>query len=1710
MSQSTQLEGGAYEVIRARLDAQATDLRGRLDALNSDRQDVFGAIETALQTTERIGTEHNCIPRDIFHIGNGLLLFGYNIQFGLKQTTDVPDVFSVWRYDDAAQIFHPVSWEPILGIEAFLEDFRSLYRFYRNTFFAKFMPVGPNLHMKMRIGASEDEFKTFKWLVRGDGTLEYLGNRFDHECRYPPAQEFEWKRAHRDMHRKGTHPHVSIEDKLFVETVGGDLTIKIEDNTESGQGIYTEPVADPDQTLDDAEIFYAIVGPLVLLRVLPYREDLHRFLVFNSKTRSVHRLDAIGQSCVFLPEDQGLIFANGYLLSTGEVKTFEIGHGALRFERRILAANGEDTLYIFYQRRTGHYVLFSYNMIAQTVATPMVCNGYALMDDGHLVAAQVPDQPQKHHALQVWRTPYAKDATQGIHAAKRDSLLFKIGNADLVRAMAECRELLILLGKDDNYGDLYIDLVRRTRDILDSYFWLAKPEARELSQPLTEIHRAASAAIDEFDKVQRLRQATADHTRVVREATEKALSAARSTSPDKLPDFVAQLTNLRQRRGEIIGLRDLRYHDADLIAQLDTEVEAASAKVSQQTVTFMLRPEALDPYRSAVDAQRAQLASLAKTIEADKISQGLDQAAGDLEMLIDVVGNLKIDDPTRTTAIIESISAVYATLNGVRAELKNKRRELAKAEGSAQFGAQIKLVSQAVVNYLDLCDVPAKCDEFLGKILIQVEELEGRFSEFDDYIDDLNRKREEIQEAFESRKLALLEQRGRRAANLYKSADRILAGTTHRVATLNDIDAISGYFATDLMVGKLRDLIAELRDLGDSVKADALQTRLKSAQDDAVRQLKDRKELFAGGRDVIQFGRHRFSVNTQPLEISIIPRDGVMGFHLSGTAYFEPITDPEFLATKAVWEQEIVSENRQVYRAEWAVHQMLEENVPATTLAEVQAWLAPRHAEGYTKGVHDEDVFLLHQAMATVHADLGLLRHGPRVRAVALLFWECFRAGPDGQAMQPMLAAHLGMKKSFGTTGSQPHLLVLQLEQAIRTFLTNSTAVAQFAPMNDAREHSELSHAAAHYLYSQFLQNPDHFAVSSEAAEITRSFKQSLVAKQAAKTLDAALAPLASDPERRFLVLLDWMLGHIDTPETPTEGHGNRTSARDWTAEAAAHWLRGGFDTRAVSLVTTAIQTTGLRGQHAVIGEGGRYSGDYHAIRDRLRHFARTAVPEFYTCIKRKQLLVERKREDLRLDEFKAKVMSAFVRNKLINDVYLPLIGDNLAKQIGVAGANTRTDRMGMLLLVSPPGYGKTTIMEYVANRLGLTFMKINGPALGHQVVSLDPAEAPNLSAREEVEKLNLALEMGDNVMIYVDDIQHTHTEFLQRFISLCDAQRRIEGVFQGKARTYDLRGKKVAVVMAGNPYTEGGSRFKIPDMLANRADTYNLGDIIGGHLEVFKSSYIENALTSNPVLAKLASRHQEDVHAILRIATTGSPEGVDFQGNYAPAEIDEMVAVTRHLFAVRDTILRVNLEYIRSAAQEDAYRTEPPFKLQGSYRNMNRIAEKVLPLMTSREIRALIDDHYKNESQTLTQGAESNLLKFKEIEGIMTESEAHRWMDIKKEFSKRRLLGGAGDTDPVARVVAQLSQFSDGLDAIKDGISHAASTCAQAQSLDSTTIAKLESIIHGLRAVPVQVDIKVVPVQYDGSPAEPDARVPVAIEQEVTQGSPATTETPE
>jgi hypothetical protein len=253
--------------------------------------------------------------------------------------------------------------------------------------------------------------------------------------------------------------------------------------------------------------------------------------------------------------------------------------------------------------------------------------------------------------------------------------------------------------------------------------------------------------------------------------------------------------------------------------------------------------------------------------------------------------------------------------------------------------------------------------------------------------------------------------------------------------------------------------------------------------------------------------------------------------------------------------------------------------------------------------------------------------------------------------------------------------------------------------------------------------------------------------------------------------------------------------------------------------------------------------------------------------------------------------------------------------------------------------------------------------------------------------------------------------------------------------------------------------------MLANRADTYNLGDIIGSNAEFFKASYIENAVTSNAILAPLANRNQKDVRVFIEMALAngGSPA---LEGSYSQQELEEILSVMRKLVTLREVILRVNQEYIHSAAQADEFRTEPPFRLQGSYRNMNRLAEKVVPIMNDEELRALIADHYRSEAQTLTTGAEANLLKFKEMMGWQTPEEAARWEDIKKTFRRNQVVRGADQGDSVSRVVAQLASVQTGLEGIQSALLQPRNGHADGQGLTQEFKAMREDLARAITSV--------------------------------------------
>ncbi len=1637
-------DSSSYELLNKRLSTQGATLLRKTQSLNEARLAEFGQSEQTLVLRTRARTENNCVARDIVRIGD-VLLFGYNVFIGLRKETAVSDVFALYRLTsegDSEELQSVPIAGSFLDDARFISDFRELYAYYKQATLTQLRITHDKLLAAFRIGQQQHDLRVFRWQIERDGTISYVDNRGERDIALPASHDFEWTPTTREHQVSGRHPHVNVLDTVFIETTGGDLTVKIENNTETGLGIYSEPVEDKNQSLADADIAYARLGLLILLRVRPYREQATRYLVFNTRTQKVERIDAIGGSCQQLPEDHGIIFPGGCYLQTGEYKLFDLSAEMvtrLRFKRMLRSPNGEDVLYVFYEPSTGEYALFTYNLINKTLAPPIVAHGYARFSDGRVLVFQASDhEPTRVHPMQLWQTPFASEEHVSAHPAGT-GFFGRIGNAELVRGISELMGIARAVSEQAPTRTAYEDLIRQCTRVDDAYFWLADEAAGKLVDDLKGITEAARATLAEFEKFDTIRRDT-QRALSQAEGEQRALMTDIASTLWRAPeDFMRALGGLRERRGRLQMLKELRHVDLARIASMDEELLTEQQRVGERALQFLAGEQAFDAQRQGLDKTAADLAAPAITTPTlNRLLEGLDAQATGLDLLTEQLGSLPGGDAVVRTAILDRISALYAQINRLRADARNRRKSLGATEAAAEFGAQFKLFGQGVENAIEFADTPEKCDEALTRLLAQLEEIEGRFAEHPQFLADITVKREAVVQALEARRQTLVEARQRRAQAIVEAAGRILEGVPRRVAQFKELAPVHGYFAADPLIAKLRKLIEDLRQLGSAVAADELETRLKTARDQAVRAVRDQRELATADGNTLRLGRHAFTIHRQPLDMTLVANEGGVSFHITGTDYFAPAQDTQLQTLSGFWSQLLVSETAALSRAEYLAGLLLEEvlegrgTLPLPELAafaaegpsgharvldHVRQFAATRYQEGYLKGVHDEDAARLLAALAAMQEAAGLLAFGPTARALALLYWQ---HGTANEGRESLLRRSRAAWRIHGLFSARENLSRLEAETSSALLSFGRTFAPDLLPdaCNEAAW-STLAAQSAAYLVRQLASEhgSEQWVVSSAGEDLAAALVHELDRggrlAEWRRDLDAAT------PSERWHLARSWMQAY-------TQSH----------AAASLAWVDDAAGVLAVSAPRQRVnasldaEVTGLLAEHPRIADG-RMALNLNDFWQRFLHHRSHVAPGFNALQQRRLELVGAEKARLRLTQFQAKPLSTFVRNRLIDQVYLPLVGDNLAKQIGAVGEGGRTDRMGLLLLISPPGYGKTTLMEYVADRLGLIFVRINCPALGHEVSSIDPATAPNSAARQELEKLNLGLAMGSNVMLYLDDIQHTSPEFLQKFIALADGTRRIEGVWNGEPRSYDMRGKRFAVVMAGNPYTESGDVFKIPDMLANRADIHNLGDVLSGNEKLFALSYIENCLTSNPALLPLASREPKDVQLLVRLAEGEQIENSEFAHAYGAAELEELTSLMRRLFTARELLLKVNLTYIESAAQQEAYRVEPPFKLQGSYRNMTKLAGRITPLMREDELDALLRDHYRGEAQTLTTGAEENLLKLAQLLGRPTAEEATRWTEIREGFVRLRKLGG-DDEDGGKRIASTLLDVARAVEGLR------------------------------------------------------------------------------
>jgi len=1652
-------EGGAYEVIRKRLVGQGQLLNQQAGKLNEARLAEFGSSDLSIISRVRVRTENNCVARDMVQVGD-YLLFGYNVFIGLKKETKIDDVFSLFKLKDDGEQY---SLEAVSHSDSFLtsasfqSDFLELYRYYKQTRLVQLTMKDGKLLAGFQIGERLEDIRVFRWSVSADGKdITYIDNRGERDIQLPSSYDFDWLETNRENTVHGRHPHINILDKVFVETINGDLTIKIENNTEQGKGIYSEPVEDSTQSLDDGQFFYASVGALILLKILPYREEQWRYFVFNSLTDEVVKIDDIGQSCVQLPEDHGIIFPGGYYLQSGEMKTFEGDSSgsldqdqSLKFKRMIKSPNGEDVLFVFYQPEEGLFGLFSYNLISKSMQNPIYGHGYALAEDGKLVIFSAESEPTRIHPMQIWQTAYVS-ADFASRADVSQSFFGKIGNASLVRGVSDLYSLHRMISDQTVSARIYEELSKTAGRFFDSHYWVEEYSAQQeesadkdhsIAALIKQISQTSELVIDEFEKVQSIRQQSQQAMSSAEDQQQNLINSIRPENWQVAEEFVAALNKLRQQRGHLATIKEFRYIDADRLTELDQQLIETQEKLSESTVEFLSQDSALSPYFDKIVGFDNEVTKAETIAVLTPVIEEIEETASGLDLLSELMSSLKVNDATVRTRIIDAISEVYSKLNQSKAAAKHKQKSLGSEEAVAQFSAQFKLFSQSITNALGMSTTPERCDEQLSRLLVQLEELESQFSEFEEFLADIMAKRDEVYQSFEGHKQKLLDERLRKAQSVTDAAERILSSIERRSLKFTDAEKLNTYFASDSLVLKTREMVERLRELESAVKADDIESRFKAIKEQALRSLRDKTDIYEDGGNVIKLGpRHKFSVNTQELDLTIVPRNGELNIHLTGTDYFERLIRNDLLELRPFWEMAIESESPEVYRSEYLValilqaadnntddlnNELLKNSLlDSSKLSRlVRDFANPRYKEGYEKGIHDHDAVLLLQTLLPAMDSADQLRFDPLCRGIAQIFWANIQhLEADGQEKLLVLKSQIKswheraqsafqMKEIFNNNKAI-QLLRLEVQQALSDFYSHYELPMAPADLN----------RSADYLVHELARDRIEFIASKYAQQLVNELKQSLDSSSWRK-LQGTLDKLKGNVAQRWSLTQSWLTALV-------EGKGLESLSR-YIPEAVAMINAEGRIERRPTEVDTELTISGLLGDHPRI-EKQTITLAIDEFLQRLDDHQQRVVTGYHHYHKMRQSIIEQERDLLGLESFKPKPLSSFVRNRLINESYLPLIGDNLAKQMGTLGENKRSDLMGLLMMISPPGYGKTTLMEYVASRLGLIFMKINCPSLGHDVLSLDPEQAPNATARQELEKLNLGLEMGSNVMLYLDDIQHTHPEFLQKFISLCDGTRRIEGIWKGKTKTYDMRGKKFCVVMAGNPYTETGEAFQVPDMLANRADIYNLGDILGGMDEQFALSYVENCLTSNAVLAPLATRDLNDLYKIVRIINGENIATTDLSHQYSGAEMNEITEVLKKLFVIQDVVLKINQQYIASAAQSDDYRTEPSFRLQGSYRNMNKMAEKVSSVMNHSELMQMIADHYVGESQLLTNGSEENLLKLAELRGEMTAEELARWVKIKSDFARNKSMGG-DDADVGGKVIGQLVDLVGGVRSLSE-----------------------------------------------------------------------------
>lgn len=1614
-----QQEQNSLDVIKRRIKEKTISLKDSIELLNDERNKEYKSSELTLLKTLSVKSQSSSSIVDLVKFNDNIIC-GFKVPKNSSQTLLVENILSSFKLNNEEGAFleeNSLKDSPIYSTK-FESDINTLLKFYTNAEILQFIKTDSSLFISFKIGQKESDLKVFYWDIVGNNLVykgEYSGaSLFSNISKL----DFSWKELGRDCFISGDCPLVNINDSIFVGNTNGFIRIKNKPTTNNIENdtILKKELNDSRQSLENASFSYHQVESLYLIKIKPYKEDAYYFIV-DTITDTVIEAAGLGYAGVMLPENAGIIYSNGYYLKDGGSKTYENLDKAAYHYETVKSPNGEDYMYVFYSLKNNAYYLYNYSIVSKEIDAPIIANGYVSVENGSLLTSKNDEKNSygKVHNIQVWKTNFYSDEYYSSLVKKAaENRVSKIGNSELVKAIGSLNTIVNFIYNKEVSVSVYETIISMIDQANDTYHWLKEFNDLKIIEKLTDVKESAILVLQEFKKVEELKGFAKQKIEKV-EKDFGSLNNETYIKNDDLAHLMQLIVKINSFIGELSSVKNERYIDTSKIDEINSKAGERRAFVNNKIVELLGQDKTYNELEKSIEDTQKAIEQENKYKPLKEINSGIDKLAEQLSVINQEIGTLEFQDTTMLANILEKVATIFAKLNQVKARGKQKEKDLAFNEAKIEFASHSKLLEQSFKNALNNAHNIDSTDAEYANILSVLEGIEARFAEFDteEFIEQLSKQRESIQTAFETHRQQLQAALQKKVDNLSKAIEVSLKSITSKASKIDNLKSLSAFFLTDGMVLRVKSLINDIKALGDINKSEEFSTRLKNTEVSFVKKVRDDQDIFENNGTVLKLGNHRFAVNKQNFEIVLVRKNDELFTHIQGTQFYRKVpTENMNPDLYKYWDYELISESKDLYRSEYLVYSIFEDaknnrnglsdillkeiiekgtinKKPTSLINFIQDYSSNLYKEGYIKGIHDNDAATLFSAIYKEKEKVQEFNFLAKDRLTAYVIKACgikdniIKDIKNGLSLLERIKSSQLLDKTMS-----------QLSDDLNTTNNFNTEVLDYLVNHIGNKGATSTQVVDFYnemnnVLSAFIED---MLKSLENKDTNFQEKQNII-----EDLRIILKAYCETDEKP-ISLIEEVLIYIMQKIV----HGSEN-----------------IDAKNVDYLLTV---SGLYGDHPLIKDGQiSFVVEDFMLKNAYHRDVVMPIYEGVDKFKNESLNVEKER--INLNDFIAKPLSSFIKNRLISESYFPKIGTNLAKQIGETGDKKKTDTMGMLLLISPPGYGKTTLIEYIVNKLGMIFVKINCPSIGHEVTSLDPERAPNLTARKEIEKINLAFEMGSNVFLYLDDIQHTNSEFLQKFISLCDGTRTIDGVWEGKSKTYNLRNKRIAIAMAGNPYTESGEVFKIPDMLANRADTYNLGEILSDDREVFELSYIENAIVSNAVTSPLANRSMKDMSLAIRMADGIEVDKNEFEHQYSSTELNEIVKIIKMMRQVQKVVLKVNQNYIASASQNNDYRNEPPFKLQGSYRNMAKIVERLVPVMNEDEVNALIMDHYQAESQTLTSSNEENLLKFKEITNRLTSEEKIRWEELKEAYKKGKISQDELSLTKIANILEDISR---------------------------------------------------------------------------------------